>query len=68
MYFNNLNDIKKYCNDIICFYSDNDPNVKYESEKEFVDTIADKQIMISGGGHLNSESGYTEFEELLEYL
>ena len=42
--------------------------LRNEIEKEFADTIADTQIMISGGGHLNSESGYTEFEELLEYL
>ena len=68
MYFDFLVNIKKYCSDIICFYTDNDPYVRYDKEKEFADTIADKQIMISGGGHLNSESGYLEFPELLEYL
>lgn len=68
MYFNSLSDIKKYCEDIICFYSDNDPYVKYEVEKEFADTIADKQIMVPSGGHLNSESGYTEFPDLLKYI
>ena len=68
MYFDNLLDVKKYCDDIVCFYSDNDPYVKYETEKEFADTITNNQIMISGGGHLNSESGYTEFEELLKYI
>ena len=68
MYFNNLADIKKYCNDIICLYSDNDPYVKYEAEKEFADTITANQVMISSGGHLNSESGYTEFPQLLQYL
>lgn len=68
MYLENLADIKKYCNDIICFYSDNDPYVKYEVEKDFADTIADKQIIIKNGGHLNSGSGYTEFSELLEYV
>ena len=52
----------------ICFYSKNDPYVKYEAEKEFADTIATKQIVIDNGGHLNSESGYTEFKELLEYI
>ena len=36
--------------------------------REFADTIATKQIVIDNGGHLNSESGYTEFEELLKYL
>ncbi len=65
MFFDNLGDVKQYCNEIICFYSDNDPYVKYENEKEFADTISTKQILIKNGGHLNSESGYTEFEELL---
>ena len=68
MYFNQLSEIKNYCDDIVCFYSDNDPYVKYEAEKEFADTITENQIMISGGGHLNSESGYTEFSELLKYI
>ena len=68
MYFDNLQDVKQYANEIICFYSDNDPYVKYEAEKEFADTITENQIMISGGGHLNTESNYTEFKELLDYL
>jgi hypothetical protein len=66
MYFDNLEDIKKYCTEIICYYSDNDPYVKYEVEKEFADTISTKQYCIQGGGHLNSESNYTEFRELLD--
>lgn len=68
MYFDNLEDVKNYCDDIICLYSDNDPYVKYEVEKEFADAITDNQIIISNGGHLNSESGYEEFTKLLQYL
>lgn len=68
MYFDNLTDVKNYCDDIVCFYSDNDPYVKYEAEKEFANAITENQIVISGGGHLNSESGYAEFPELLKYL
>ena len=68
MYFDNLTDVKNYCDDIVCFYSDNDPYVKYEAEKDFADAITENQIMISGGSHLNSKSGYTEFPELLKYL
>lgn len=68
MYINNLSDIKNYCNDIICFYTKNDPYVPYELEKEFADTITNKQIIIVDGGHLNSESGYTEFIELTKYI
>jgi len=68
MYFDDLADIKKYCDDIVCFYSDNDPYVKYEVEKEFADSITKKQMIMPGGGHLNSESGYVEFPELLKYI
>ena len=37
MYIDNLSDVKNYCNDIVCFYSDNDPYVKFEVEKSFAD-------------------------------
>lgn len=68
MYFDSLADVKQYCEDITCFYSDNDPYVKYATEKAFADTITKNQIMISNGGHLNSESGYTEFQDLLKFI
>lgn len=68
MFFDNLSDIKNYCSDIVCFYSNNDPYVKYEKEKEFADTITENQIMIFKGGHLNSESGYTKFPDLLKLI
>ena len=66
MYFDNLEDVKNYCDDIICYYSDNDPYVNYEAEKDFADKVSTKQICIHGGGHLNSESNYAEFKELLD--
>ena len=68
MFCTDLEKVKEYCQDIVCFYTDNDPYVPYEKEKEFADMIASKQIMISGGGHLNAESEYVTFEQLLEYL
>lgn len=68
MYLDNLADVKKFCDDIVCFYTENDPYVNYEVEKSFADTIATKQIVIKDGGHLNSESGYQEFPQLLEEL
>lgn len=67
MYFNNLEDIENYCDEIICYYSDNDPYVKYDVEKEFADTISTEQYCIHNGGHLNAESNYTEFKELLNH-
>ena len=66
MYLDNLEDVKNFCDDIICYYSDNDPYVNYDAEKDFADKISTKQICIHNGGHLNSESNYTEFKELLD--
>lgn len=68
MFTDNYKDIKTYCNDIVCYYSDNDPYVKFEVEKEFADALANKQIIIKNGGHLNAESGYTSFEKILEEI
>ena len=68
MFIDNLSDIKNYCNDIICFYSDNDPYVKFKVEKEFADTVSSKQYIIHNGGHINAETGYTKFEEILKVI
>jgi len=68
MYFDNLINVKERANDIICFYSDNDPYVSYEKEKEFADTIATEQIVLNGAGHINAESGFDTFEEIVNYL
>ena len=68
MYLDNLETVKQYANDIICFYSDNDPYVKYEVEKDFANTIATEQILVPNGGHINSESGYDTFEDIVSYL
>ena len=66
--YDNVEDVKQYANEIICFYSDNDSYVRYEVEKEFADTVATEQVLIHNGGHINSESGYDTFEEIVSYL
>lgn len=68
MYFNNLEDVKNYADEIICLYSDNDSYVKYEAEKEFADAIATEQVFIPNAGHINSESGYDTIEDIVGYL
>lgn len=68
MYSDNLEDIKKYAKEIICFYSDNDPYVKYEAEREFADKVATEHVFIKDGGHINSESGFDTFEDIITYL
>lgn len=66
MYIDNFDDVKKYCSNIVCFYSDNDPYVKFAVEKDFADKLTNNQHIIKGGGHLNTESGYTSFPEILK--
>lgn len=68
MFTENLEDIKEYCNNIICYYSDNDPYVKFEVEKTFADAVSNEQYLIKNGAHINAESGYTKFEAILKVL
>ena len=68
MFTNQLPEVKNFCPNIVCYFSDNDPYVSQVAEQTFADAIATKQIIIPGGGHLNSESGYREFPQLLEEL
>jgi len=68
MYLDNLEDIKKYSDNIVCFYSDNDPYVKYEVEKDFANIVGAEQVFIPNAGHINSESGYDTFEDIVNYL
>ena len=68
MYFDDLEKTKNFANDVICFYSDNDPYVKFDVEKEFAERISTKQILMPGAGHINAESGFTKFEEITKYL
>lgn len=68
MFINTFYDVKNYCSDITCFYSDNDPYVKFEVEQDFANKLTDKQVVIKNGGHLNAESGYTSFDEILKYI
>lgn len=68
MYFDSIEEVKKYCQDIVCFYSDNDPYVSYNTENEFANIIADEKVLIPQSGHINMESGYDTFEEIVNYL
>ena len=68
MYLDNLENVKQYAKEIVCFYSNNDPYVKYEVEKDFADKIATEQVFIPKAGHINSESGYDTFEDIVGYL
>ncbi len=65
---NLLGEVRNYVDDIICVYGDNDPYIPQSFLHELALKLKAKEIIIPNGGHLNSESGYEKFEELLEYI
>ena len=60
--------VKRNCQNIVCFVGDNDPYVPSEILKEFSKVCGGEFIIIPGGGHLNSEFGFTKFPLLLETI
>jgi uncharacterized protein len=49
-------------------YGDDDPYVTQDALAEVANKLGVEPVVISGGGHLNSETGYTEFPLLLELM
>lgn len=61
-----ISNINKYVDKIICIYGDNDPYIPQEVLHDFAQSINAKEIIIPNGGHLNTDAGYTSFEEILK--
>lgn len=60
--------IKKYVNEIVCIYGDNDPYIPQDVLHNLANSIEAKEVVIKNGGHLNHDSGYDSFKELLKYI
>ena len=63
-----IKEIKKYVNKIICIYGDDDPYIPQNVLHNLAESVDAKEVIIKNGGHLNRDSGYTEFIELLRYI
>lgn len=68
MYTKDFSNIKKYCDNIVCYYSDNDPYVDIKNEKYFAEIVANKCYIIKGWWHINAESGYNTFPDILKEI
>lgn len=68
MFIDDIERVKEYCDNIVCLYSNNDPYVKFEAEKDFANKVATTQVLIENGGHLNKSSGFDKFPKLKEFL
>ena len=60
--------IKKNTKHIIIFRSDNDPYVPNKLSKILSQKLGVDEIIISKAGHLNSESGFAQFPQLLDHI
>lgn len=61
--------IKKCCSKrVTVLHGDNDPYVPIEQAEEVAKNLEVPLQIIKNGGHLNAESGYTEFSEILDFI
>jgi len=60
--------ISELCDEVICFYSDNDPYVPMDRAEFFAEIVKGKKILINNAGHFNEKFGYKEFKEILECI
>ncbi|MDA9129260.1 alpha/beta hydrolase [Candidatus Gracilibacteria bacterium] len=58
--------IKKNCQNFYMCHGSDDPYVTLKSAEEMSKKLGTEIDMIDGGGHLNTDSGFTEFPKLLE--
>lgn len=58
--------VREHIQQSVVIYGDNDPYVPQDSLRELAVELWTEPIVIPGGGHLNTESGYTTFPLLLE--
>lgn len=52
----------------ICFAGSNDPYVPTAIARDFADKLNAEYVVIENGGHLNSDSGFATFPQLLETI
>jgi len=60
--------VEKNLENAFVLYGDNDPYVPQEVLKDLADNLNIKPTIFKNGGHLNTESGYTEFPEILKIV
>ncbi|GHS99837.1 hypothetical protein FACS189421_11020 [Bacteroidia bacterium] len=60
--------IKKNAGRVTLLAGDNDPYVPASAARKLADALSAQLTIIPGGGHLNSEFGYTEFPEILKIV
>ncbi len=60
--------IKENCDNTVVFHGDNDPYVPLSQAEEISEKLNAPLQIIKNGGHINTDSGYTEFPEILNFI
>ncbi|MBQ8844549.1 MAG: alpha/beta hydrolase [Clostridia bacterium] len=68
MFVNDVSNFKNLCKERICFYSKDDPYIKFENAHKFAQSIDAKEIIYINAGHFNERSGFLTFEDIIKYL
>jgi len=64
----NWEKIKKNMGAATLFHGDNDPYIPMTAAQKLVDKLDTPLTIIPGGGHLNAQSGYTEFPQIINEI
>jgi len=51
-----------------CIYSNNDPYLPLDQLESFIKAINGEPMIVDGGGHFNTDAGYTEFSQLFDLI
>lgn len=60
--------VNEFVNEVLCIYGDDDPYISQEMLHSFSSKLKAKEVIIKNGGHLNKNSGFSIFEEIMEYI
>lgn len=60
--------VRSSCEDFYIFHSGDDPYVPLETSREVQKRVKGERFVDHDAGHYNTESGYTEFPELLNLI
>ena len=60
--------VKQLIGRVYVIYGDDDPYVPQDILKDLADELGVVPVIIANGGHLNTDSGYSEFPLLLKLL
>ncbi len=68
MFLEDVSAFKDLCKKRICFYSKNDPYIRYDVLQEFAKSIDAEEVVYENAGHFNTNAGYTKFNDIIKYL